>query len=165
MSLPKIQNHTSPVKCYREICKFRADPITEKVNESFELSECIFWSLLGSFSSTQGCFLWVLPTSFLMPLSQMSSSEAAACLSTQQRLAALLPPSFLLQINTVLFVLILPELYFHLAGQTEQSCKILSTLRKKQQCSCACPVQHFQHALCCGCHRVSCKLLRSLKML
>lgn len=74
----------------------------------------------------------------MLLLSRMSSSEAAACLRTQQQLAALLPPSSLLQVNPVFLILVLSKPYFHLAGQIEQFCKILSTLRKNQDLlSCA----------------------------
>lgn len=90
-SFPKMQNHRFPVRCYREVYKYHADHITEKVNESFELSEYIVRSLLGSFSSLhcppgQGYFLWALPISFLKPfLSRRSSSEAAAYPSSEQQ--------------------------------------------------------------------------------
>ena len=125
------------------------------MKSEFELSEHIVWSILGSFSPVhcpgQGYLLQAFPISFLkLFLSHKSSSEAAACPSTQQSPAALLPSSSLLQINPVLFVLPLSEFCFHIAQPVAQPCKIFSILRKKQQCSCPCPVQHFQRTSRCS---------------
>lgn len=159
MSFLKIQKHISPVRCYRVVYTYNADYLTARVNELFELNEHIISPCLGSFSSVhspgRGYFLQAFPIRFLrLYLSCRCSSEAAACPSTWQW-----PPSFLLQINPVLFVLPLSEIYFHIAGPIEQSWKIFSVLRKKHQCSSPCPIRYLR----CRWHCVSCKLLELSK--
>lgn len=155
MSLPKMQKHWPPVKCYREVYKYHADHITEKVNESFQLSEHIVWSLLGYFSSIhcpgQGYFLQALPISFLkLFLSHRSSSEAAACPSTRQWPSALLPPSFLLQIDLSCLSCFVWALFSYCRADDSTILQNISILRKKQQCFSPCPVRHFQHTSCCS---------------
>lgn len=113
---------------------------------SYNWSEWIIWAQWMDFLVTHGVLL-ICTGLFLMssshPLSDavivMNVQQWGSCLpELAEQVAELLPPSFLLQINSVLLVLALSELYFHLAGQIEQSCKTFSILRKKQQfLSCA----------------------------
>lgn len=109
-------------------------------------SEWIIWTQWTDFLVTPGVFL-ICTGLFIVSSSRLLSDAVVvtnvqqwgSCLcEDQQRLAALLPPSFLPPMNPVLFVLVLSELYFHLVQEIELSCKVFSALRKKQQfLSCA----------------------------
>lgn len=132
-----MQNHRSPLECYRELYKYHADHRTKRVNSlrSVYMLSGHFWGPSNCSRYWTELFLWVLPIPF--PKLILSNIETAAFLSTWQweEPAVLLPPSFLLQINSVLFVLALSELYFHIAGRIAQYCKMFSILSKNHQYS------------------------------
>lgn len=149
MSLPKIQNHRSPVKCNREICKFHAAHINWR-------SEWIIRAQWMDFLVTPG----VLSDAVIVTNVQQSGS----CLPehpavTGSTLASLFPAADQ-------SCLVCPGAVWALysfCGVDKTFLQDTFNFEKKPRSSC--PVQHFQCALCCGCHLASCKLLGSLKML
>lgn len=164
MSLPKIQNHRSPVKCYREICKFHADHINWR-------SEWIIRAQWMDFLVTPGVLL-MFTGLFLMSSFHLLSD--AVIVTNVQQWGSCLPEHPAATGSTLASL-------FPAADQSCLACPgpvwalysfcgvdrtiLQDIVNSEKKPSSSCPVQHFQCALCCGFHLASCKLLGSLKML